>query len=62
VAPDGENATSLGSVGSFRLDVTVSLAVEITLIPPSEGWPVCGPVSATHTWLPSGVTARSSGS
>jgi hypothetical protein len=52
----------LGSVGSFSLDVTVFVAVEITLIPPSDGRPVCGPVSATQTWLPSGVTARFSGS
>ena len=53
----------LGSVHrTGRVAVTLSVAVEITLMSPSDGSPVCGPVSATQTWLPSGDTARFVGS
>jgi hypothetical protein len=40
------------------LATTLSLAVEITLMPDGDDRDVWGPVSADHTCLPSGVTAR----
>ena len=61
MAPEGENATCSGALGSDRVAVTSSVAVEITSMFVGAPGPVCGPVSATHSWVPSGDTARSSG-
>jgi hypothetical protein len=48
-------------MGSRSVAVTLSVAVEITLIAVGDEGPVCGPESATHSCEPSGVTARSPG-
>ena len=61
MAPDGEKAIWAGAVGSGSVAVTLSVAVEITVIAVGDAGPVCGPVSATHSWEPLGVTAISSG-
>ena len=58
VDPDGEKATAVGVPDRGSLATTLSLAVEITLTRDGEAGEVCGPVSADHTCLPSGVTAR----
>ena len=41
--------------------MTLLVAVEITLTADGDEAESCGPVSATHTWDPSGLTARSCG-
>ena len=51
----------LGPPGSDHRAVTLFVAVEITLTADGDDGESCGPVSATHTCDPSGLTARSCG-
>src|ERR1700691_3627378 len=61
VVPCGENSIWLGEPCTGIVPVTLFVAVSMTLIFVGDDGEVCGPVSATHSWLPSGVTARACG-